>query len=103
MSDTIIVTGIIDLDPAKHDEAVAAMIELMDATRTEAGNEAYTFSADVADPGRFHVVEQWASAEAMNAYMAAPHLAAFMDKMSGFSVTGTSFTKWEGAIGSKVV
>jgi quinol monooxygenase YgiN len=103
MSDTIIVTGVIDLDPARRDEAVAAALEVMEATRAEEGSVTYTFSADLTDPGRFHLVEQWASAEAMDAHMQAPHLAAFMAKMGQFGVTSASLTKWEGATGSKLM
>lgn len=103
MSDTIIVTGTIDLDPALRDEAIAAALVVMEATRAEDGCEAYTFSADFADPGRFYVVEQWASAAAMDAHMASPHLAEFMGKMGAFGVTGASLTKWEGATGSKLM
>jgi quinol monooxygenase YgiN len=103
MGETIIVTGVIDLDPGKRDDAIAAALVAMEATRAEEGCEGYTFSADFADPGRFHVVEQWASADAMNAHMASPHLAEFMGKMGEFGVTGASLTKWEGATASKLM
>lgn len=103
MSDTIIVTGVIDLDPAKRDEAIAAAQEVMKATAAEEGSVAYTFSADLADPGRFHLVEQWASAEAMDAHMQTAHLAEFMAKIGQCGVTSAKLTKWEGAIGSKLM
>lgn len=103
MSDTIIVTGTIDLDPARMDDAVAAALEVMEATRAEKGSEGYTFSRDLTDPGRLHLVEHWASDEAMQAHMATPHLAAFMEKVATLGVTGASLTKWEGATGSKLM
>lgn len=103
MSDTIIVTGVIDLDPAHREAAIAAATTLMEATRAEDGCEGYTFSGDFGDPGRFYISEQWASAAAMDAHMASPHLAAFMGAMGGFGVTGASLTKWEGATGSKLM
>ena len=73
---SIIVTGVIDLDPANHDAAIEAFKVCMAATRVEDGNEAYVFSADVEDPGRFHVTEQWADQASIDAHMATPHLAA---------------------------
>jgi quinol monooxygenase YgiN len=103
MSDTIIVTGIIDLDPARRDDAIAAALAAMEATRAEEGNEGYTFSADLADPGRLHVFEQWATAEAMNAHMGSAHLAEFMAAMATCGVTGARLTKWEGATASKLM
>ena len=100
---TIIVTGSFDLDPAKRDDFIAAAQVCMAASRQDEGNEGYTFSADLDDPGRFHVSEQWASQEAMDAHMGQPHMATFLGGMGDFGVTGGSLTKWEGATGSKLM
>ena len=103
MPDSIIITGVIDLDPAKRDAAITAMSACMDATLAEEGCERYTFSADLADTGRFYVSEQWASQAAMDGHNASPHLAAFLGQMGDFGVTGASLTKWEGATPSKLM
>ena len=100
---SIIVTGIIDLDPAHREAAVEAANVLMAATRAEEGCEHYVFSGDFADPGRIHVLEQWASQEEMDAHMATPHLADFMTAMGGFGVKAASLTKWDGATPSKLM
>jgi quinol monooxygenase YgiN len=100
---SILVTGTIDLDPANRDQAIATFNECMAGTRAEDGCESYTFSADLEDPGRFHVSEQWASQEAMDAHMAGPSLAALMTAMGTLGVTGASLTKWEGATPSKLL
>ena len=103
MSTLILVTGVINLDPTKHDDAVAAMGVCMEATRQEEGCERYTFSADLSDPGCFHVSEQWASAEAMDTHMASAHMATFLGQMGALGVTGASLTKWDGATSSKLM
>jgi quinol monooxygenase YgiN len=100
---SIIVTGTIDLDPAKRDGFIAAANEMMAATRAEEGNEVYAFSADLSDQGRFYVAEQWASQEVMDTHMATPHMAGFMGAMGEFGVTGASLTKWDGATPSKLM
>ena len=100
---SIIVTGTIDFDPTKRDEAVAAVTECMEATQAEEGCERYVFSGDLADPGRLYVSEQWASQEAMDTHMATPHLAALMGAMGALGVTSASLTKWEGATPSKLM
>jgi quinol monooxygenase YgiN len=100
---SILVTGHFDLDPANREQAISTFSESMAATRQEDGCEAYTFSADLDDPGRFHVSEQWASQEAMDAHMAGPALAALMGAMGSLGVTGASLTKWDGATGSKLM
>jgi quinol monooxygenase YgiN len=94
---SILVTGTIDFDPAKRDEAIAAVTACMEATRAEEGCERYVFSGDLADPGRLHVAEQWASQEAIDAHNASPHLAALLGAMGGFGVTSASLTQWDGA------
>ena len=100
---SILVTGTIDLDPAHRDQAIKTFSECMAGTRAEDGCESYTFSADLEDPGRFHVSEQWASQEAMDAHMAGPSLATLMTAMGTLGVTGASLTKWDGATGSKLM
>ncbi len=103
MSDTIIITGVIDLDPARRDAAIDATRSVMEATRTEEGCEHYSFSADLTDPGRFYVAEQWASAADLEAHLATPHLAAFLGSMGDFGITAINLTRWEGATGSKMM
>jgi quinol monooxygenase YgiN len=98
---SIIVTGTIDFDPANRDKAIEVVTACMEATRAEDGCESYTFSGDLGDPGRFHVSEQWASPEAMEAHMQTPHMATLMGAMGSLGVTAASLTKWDGATPSK--
>jgi quinol monooxygenase YgiN len=103
MAEPILVTGTIDLDPDQRDGFIAACRELMDATHQEDGCEHYSFAADLADPGRFHISERWASQGEMEAHSASAHLAGFMGKLGGFGVRGASLTKWEGATGAPLM
>ena len=100
---SIIVTGSFDLDPAKRDTAIEVFTKCMAATRAEEGNEGYNFTADLEDPGRFHVMEQWAGQEAIDGHMASPHLAELMGAMGGLGVTGVSLTQWNGATAQKLM
>jgi quinol monooxygenase YgiN len=100
---TIIVTGQIDLDPAKRDDFIAAARTVMGATRAEDGNDGYAFSADLEDQGRFYVAEHWATQEALTAHMGTAHLAAFMGAMGGFGVTFVTLTQWDGATPTKLM
>src|SRR5688572_4271225 len=103
MSDTILVTGVIDLDPAKRDDAIAVLNAAMEATRAEDGCEHYEFSADLTDPGRVHASEQWANQAASDAHTAAPALATLMGAMGSLGVTGASLTSWTGAEPKKLM
>ena len=103
MPDSIIVTGVIDLDPAQRDAAITAFTDCMEATRAEDGCEHYAFSGDLADPGRFHLSEQWATQAAIDTHMATPHLTALLGKMGELGVTSANLTKWDGATPSKLM
>ena len=94
MSELVIAVSL-KIDPAKRDEAAAAALEVMRATRAEPGCVAYTFSTDLEDPSRIHVFERWASPEALDAHFRAPHMAAFQKKMGGFGVSDMKVEKFE--------
>jgi quinol monooxygenase YgiN len=91
----IVIAGQIDLDPAQRAAAVAAALAVMEATRHESGCLSYTFSADLSDPGRFFVFEEWESAEALAAHFQTPHMATFQQQMGGFGIRGTSLQRYE--------
>ena len=96
----ILLTGTIDVDPAQRDTFIAAAQAVHAATRAEAGCEHYSFSADIDDPGRFHLSERWADQAALDAHMATPHMAEFMGSLAGVVKAG-DITKWTGATGEK--
>lgn len=62
----LVIAGRIHLDPARRDATVAAAKEMMQQTRKEGGCISYTFSADLADDGLFHVFEERRSQEALD-------------------------------------
>ena len=97
---TILVTGHFDLDPAKRDTFIAAAITCQEATRQEEGCVSYSFSADLSDPGRFHISEEWASQEATDRHGASEHFLTFMSSMGDFGVTSAAIQKWVGATSS---
>jgi quinol monooxygenase YgiN len=75
----IVVTGHLTLNPDQRDTAVGAIRILVEATRAEEGNEEYRYSFDLDDPNRLNLEERWATQEAMDAHMVAPHFASFME------------------------
>lgn len=89
----LIVAGIIELDPARHDAAVELFAPLVEATLAEDGNITYGFWADLARPGVFRVYEEWESAEAMGVHMGSDHMATFLVGMGGLGVTHTEITQ----------
>ena len=88
----LIVAGIVHVKPEAHDIAVEAMSEVLAETRKEAGCISYTFSPDFADPGLFHLFEEWESREHLSAHFDAPHIAAYRKRQPEF-IAGPSELK----------
>ncbi len=63
--------------PGRAAEAEAAFAEAVPPTHAEDGCALFAVHRVADDPDRFVLVERWASREALDAHLAAPHLAAF--------------------------
>jgi quinol monooxygenase YgiN len=57
------------------DRARSLIPAVVTTTRAEAGCLAYDVAEDVLAPGLFRVSERWDSRDALNAHLAAPHMA----------------------------
>jgi quinol monooxygenase YgiN len=91
----IVIAGHVALDPAHQQAAVAAAREMMRETRREAGCISYTFSADLEEPGRYRIFEEWESDEALRAHFAAPHMARFQKAVGGLGVREMKVQRYE--------
>jgi quinol monooxygenase YgiN len=91
----IVIAGQIQLDPAKREPAIAAAREMMEETRKEEGCISYTFSADLDDPGRFRIFEEWQDDAALGAHFGSPHMARFQQAMGGFGIREMAVQRYE--------
>jgi quinol monooxygenase YgiN len=91
----IVIAGHVAIDPARREPAVAAAREMMAETRKEQGCLSYTFSADLEEPGRFRIFEEWESDEALRAHFASPHMARFRTAMAGLGVREMAIQRYE--------
>jgi len=91
----IAIAGHFVLDPGKRELAIAAAREMMSETRKEQGCISYTFSADLEEPGRFRVFEEWENAEALGAHFQAPHMARLQQAMGGLGVREMKVQRYE--------
>ena len=102
MADTrtpkLLIAGAVRLDPARREAAIAAASEMMRETRREPGCITYTMSADVEDPGRFWIFEEWESEQALAEHFASPHMRSFQTRVAELGVVETSLRRY--AIGA---
>lgn len=66
----IIVTGRFEVAPGDVDAFIASKEAGMRRSRAEDGCITYVFSADPIEPGVVHLLERWASAEALDTHIA---------------------------------
>lgn len=99
----LLVSGIISLDPADHDKAVAAVGPLVATTLAEEGNITYGFWAHPTDRGTFRVYEEWRDQAAIDEHFASPHMAEFMAVMAGLAVTGTDIYSYQASERTKIM
>lgn len=90
----IIVSGTLEIDPARRDRAIEAGETMAAASREEPGCLAYGFWADPVALHRFRVFEEWESEEALTAHFATPHLAAFAAAFSELGVHNTDVHRY---------
>lgn len=67
----ILISGEIEVDPARRDQALRDAVPLIDAALAERGCVQYAWSADLSRPGRIHVFEAWDSEADLAAHLAA--------------------------------
>jgi quinol monooxygenase YgiN len=65
---TIIVSGVIHVDPADRDAFLAARVPVLEHARRAPGCLDFSLSADLLDAGRVNVYERWRSREDLRAY-----------------------------------
>jgi quinol monooxygenase YgiN len=91
----LVIAGHVSLDPQQREAAVAAAREMMAETRRDSGCLSYAFAADLEQPGRFLIFEEWESDEALRAHFASPHMARFQKAVGGLGVTSMVVQRYE--------
>jgi quinol monooxygenase YgiN len=91
----LVIAGHIRIDPSKREAAIAAAVDVMEATRREKGCLAYTFSADLHDEGLMHIFEEWESQDALDAHFKSPHMATFQKAIPGLGLKEMKIRRYE--------
>ena len=95
----ILVTGTMPLQPAQQEAALDAVRTLQAHTRTEPGCHAYRFALDIDEPHLLRVHEEWEDDESMQAHLATPQFADFIERIGDKLAGAPDVTRWDGAVG----
>ncbi|WP_445521106.1 SDR family NAD(P)-dependent oxidoreductase [Streptomyces sp. NEAU-174] len=78
-SRALVMSGCLRVNPRHHDRVAAAMTQVVAESRKEPDNLAYAWSADLDQPGVFHLFEHWSTREGLERHAASTHGQAFLD------------------------
>ena len=67
----VVVGGTFAVHPNERESFLASRVDMMRASRAEAGCLEYTFAADPLEPGRVVLFERWESQADLDAHLAA--------------------------------
>lgn len=83
----LLVIGHLRFPAASRAGVLAALAEVVAATRAEPGCLFYDFAADVLEPDVFRVSEGWQDADALRAHFTTPHMDAFRAAREALGLT----------------
>jgi quinol monooxygenase YgiN len=76
----VVVVGSFKAEPGKETEALQAFKDLVGPTHGEDGCILYALHQGADDPSQLAFIERWASREALDAHLTAPHVAAILER-----------------------
>ena len=71
------------------------MLAVIAASRAESGCLAYTYSADIAEPGLFHVHEEWDNHDALDRHFASSHMRQWQSARTALGFSDRTITVHE--------
>ena len=77
----IVVTGRMRIAPENRERYAEVTTQMCQRSREEQGCHGYRVYADLEQPDRYVIVEEWADDEALQRHFAQPHTAAFMSAL----------------------
>lgn len=93
----IVIRATMRIKQNMDEPARSAFGELMKASQTEEGCIAYSFTADIVEPGLIHVTEIWETKAALHAHFATDAFGKFMSASSDL-VDPTGMNAWSGEL-----
>ncbi|MBI1186037.1 MAG: antibiotic biosynthesis monooxygenase [Alphaproteobacteria bacterium] len=83
---SILVSGVVDVDPARRDAALVAAKPFIDGALAQPGCLHYAWTADLTVPGRIYVFEEWTDEASFAAHLAGPQYRGMLGHMQGVEI-----------------
>ena len=90
----IVISAQIDLDPARREAALKSARQWIDGALSQPGCIHYDWSADLDNPARVNVFEEWESEDSLAAHFAGPQYAGMLGHVGQFGLTNAVSRKY---------
>ena len=90
----IVISAVFKVQEGKRDRAIDVMQEMANATLKEQGCNDYTFYADLKDPLRFFLFEEWDDQASLDAHFKTEHMAIFRKHLPDLTAHQTQVTRY---------
>ena len=90
----IVISAQIDLDPAQREAALKSARQWIDGALSQPGCIHYDWSADLDNPARVNVFEEWESEASLAAHFAGPQYAGMLGHIGQFGLTNAVSRKY---------
>ena len=91
----LLIAGFVRFDPRQRDATVAAISDIVRATRSEPGCLRYFVTEDVEQPDTLRIFQAWESWEALAAHFTTPHMDRFRSRGGGLGVREFTLQKYQ--------
>lgn len=90
----IIISGTIDIDPARVEEAIVSSKSLIEGALAEDGCLDYDWCPNPLEPGRIRVFERWRDEASLNAHFASRYYKEMAAALQTFGLKGADVLKY---------
>jgi quinol monooxygenase YgiN len=98
----LILAGTIRVGAGKREAALAPVLQMVKATRTEPGCLEYSFAFDAVDDHLLRIFEVFVDEAALAAHRASPHMAAWRASMPELGISGRDMSEYQVSSSRKI-
>jgi quinol monooxygenase YgiN len=90
----IAISARLEIEAGRIDDYLAAVADIIEPTRAEAGCRVYAFARDIQIPNVVWISEEWDSDAALDEHLKSPHIRAFLQQVADIGLPSVDVRKY---------
>ncbi len=90
----IAISARLEIEAGRIDDYLAAVADIIERTRAEAGCRVYAFARDIQIPNVLWISEEWDSDAALDEHLKSPHIRAFLKQVADIGLPSVDVRKY---------